>query len=68
MGLLGVTSLAQLNPSWVPPAQPVRTASKTTAYPWYYAQHRVLCARVQEKSPIPARGERGSLIVSNLDH
>jgi glycolate oxidase len=41
MGLMGVTSLAQLNPSWVRPAQPVRTASQTNAYPWYEAQHRV---------------------------
>jgi glycolate oxidase len=41
MGLMGVTSLAQLNPSWVRPAQPVRTASQTNAYPWYEAQHCV---------------------------
>jgi hypothetical protein len=41
MGLMGVTSLAQLNPSWVRPAQPVRTARQTNAYPWNEAQHRV---------------------------
>ena len=35
MGLMGVTSLAQLNPSWVRPAQPVGTASVTSAYPWF---------------------------------
>jgi glycolate oxidase len=35
MGLMGVTSLAQLNPSWVRPAQPVRPASQTNAYPWF---------------------------------
>jgi isopentenyl diphosphate isomerase/L-lactate dehydrogenase-like FMN-dependent dehydrogenase len=35
MGLMGVTSLAQLNPSWVRPAQPVRAAGETNAYPWY---------------------------------
>lgn len=40
MGLMGVTSLAQLNPSWVRPAQPVRPASQTNAYPWYEAQYR----------------------------
>jgi len=35
MGLMGVTSLAQLNPSWVRPATPVRPASQTNAYPWF---------------------------------
>lgn len=35
MGLMGVTSLAQLNPSWVRPTHPVRPASQTNAYPWY---------------------------------
>jgi glycolate oxidase len=35
MGLMGVTSLAQLNPSWVRPAQPVRPARQTNAYPWF---------------------------------
>ena len=35
MGLMGVTSLAQLNPSWVRPAQPVRPASQTNGYPWF---------------------------------
>ena len=33
MGLMGVTSLAQLNPSWLRPAQPVSGASITSAYP-----------------------------------
>ena len=35
MGLMGVTSLKQLNPSWVRPATPVRPASQTNAYPWF---------------------------------
>ena len=35
MGLMGVTSIAQLNPSWVRPARPVRPASQTNAYPWF---------------------------------
>jgi glycolate oxidase len=38
MGLMGVTSLAQLNPSWVRPAQPVRPASQTNGYPWFEEQ------------------------------
>jgi len=40
MGLMGVTSLAQLNPSWVRPAQPVRPASQTNAYPWFEERTR----------------------------
>src|SRR5512134_3015017 len=39
LGLMGVTSLAQLNPSWVRPAQPVRPASQTNAYPWFEEQN-----------------------------
>jgi len=35
MGLMGVTSLSQLNPSWVRPTQPVRPASQTNSYPWF---------------------------------
>jgi glycolate oxidase len=35
MGLMGVTALSQLNPSWVRPAVPVRPASQTNAYPWF---------------------------------
>jgi glycolate oxidase len=35
MGLMGVTSLAHLNPSWVRPAVPVRPASQTNGYPWF---------------------------------
>jgi isopentenyl diphosphate isomerase/L-lactate dehydrogenase-like FMN-dependent dehydrogenase len=35
LGLMGVTSLAQLNPSWVRPAQPVRPASQTNGYPLF---------------------------------
>ncbi|HSN42086.1 MAG TPA: alpha-hydroxy acid oxidase [Burkholderiales bacterium] len=35
MGLMGVTSLKQLNPSWVRPTQPVRAASQTNGYPWF---------------------------------
>src|SRR5690349_5644132 len=34
-GLMGVTSLSQLNPSWVRPATPVRPASQTNGYPWF---------------------------------
>jgi isopentenyl diphosphate isomerase/L-lactate dehydrogenase-like FMN-dependent dehydrogenase len=37
MGLMGVTSLAQLNASWVRATQPVRPASATNAYPYYEA-------------------------------
>jgi isopentenyl diphosphate isomerase/L-lactate dehydrogenase-like FMN-dependent dehydrogenase len=40
MGLMGVTSLSQLNPSWVRPARPVRPASQTNAYPWFEEQVR----------------------------
>jgi glycolate oxidase len=39
MGLMGVTSLAQLNPSWVRQAAPVRPASQTNAYPWFEEQN-----------------------------
>ena len=39
MGLMGVTSLAQLNPSWVRPAAPVRPAGQTNAYPWFEEQN-----------------------------
>jgi glycolate oxidase len=39
MGLMGVTSLAQLNPSWVRKAQPVRPATQTNAYPWFEEQN-----------------------------
>jgi glycolate oxidase len=35
LGLMGVTSLAQLNPSWVRPAQPTGPASVTSGYPWF---------------------------------
>lgn len=35
LGLMGVTSLAQLNPSWVRPARPVAAASATSAYPYF---------------------------------
>jgi glycolate oxidase len=38
LGLMGVTSLAQLNPSWVRPAQPVVPASMTSAYPYFEEQ------------------------------
>ncbi|MDB5809974.1 MAG: hypothetical protein JWN94_2096 [Betaproteobacteria bacterium] len=33
MGLMGVTSLSQLNPSWVRPTQPTGPAGVTSAYP-----------------------------------
>lgn len=40
LGLMGVTSLKQLNPSWVRPAQPVRPATHTNGYPWFEDQMR----------------------------
>jgi glycolate oxidase len=40
MGLMGVTSLSQLNPSWVRPVVPVRPASQTNAYPWFEERTR----------------------------
>jgi glycolate oxidase len=38
MGLMGVTSLAQLDPSWVRPALPVGPGSITSAYPVFEEQ------------------------------
>jgi glycolate oxidase len=38
LGLMGVTSLAQLNPSWVRPTQPVGPGSITSAYPVFEEQ------------------------------
>lgn len=35
MGLMGVTSLSQLDPSWVRPAMLAGPVGTTTAYPWY---------------------------------
>jgi hypothetical protein len=35
MGLMGVTAIAQLNPSWLRPAAPAVPFSQTNAYPWY---------------------------------
>jgi glycolate oxidase len=35
MGLMGVTSLGQLNPSWIRLTQPVGPATSTSAYPWF---------------------------------
>lgn len=40
MGLMGITALSQLNPSWVRPAHPVRAPGTTNAYPWYEEQVR----------------------------
>ena len=40
MGLMGVTSIKQLNPAWLRPTQPVRAASQTNTYPWYERQLR----------------------------
>jgi glycolate oxidase len=40
MGLMGVTSIKQLNPAWVRATQPVRAASQTNTYPWYERQLR----------------------------
>lgn len=39
MGLMGVTSLSQLNPSWVRPAAPVRPASQTNTYTLFEEGH-----------------------------
>jgi len=39
MGLMGVTSLSQLNPSWVRQAVPVRPASQTNTFPWFEEQN-----------------------------
>lgn len=38
MGLMGITSLGQLNPSWVRQAEPVRAAKQTNGYPWFENQ------------------------------
>ena len=35
LGLMGVTSLAELNPSWVRPAQPVSSAGIMSGYPYF---------------------------------
>jgi isopentenyl diphosphate isomerase/L-lactate dehydrogenase-like FMN-dependent dehydrogenase len=40
MGLMGATSLSALDPNWVRPAQPVRPATQTNAYPWFEEQTR----------------------------
>jgi isopentenyl diphosphate isomerase/L-lactate dehydrogenase-like FMN-dependent dehydrogenase len=40
MGLMGVTALSQLNPSWVRPAMVAGPISMTSAYPWY-ERHQV---------------------------
>jgi len=38
MGLMGVTSLAELNPDWVRPTTPAVPLGTTSAYPWYQEQ------------------------------
>ena len=40
MGLIGATSLAQLNPSRVKRAMPVQFPSVTSAFPWFEEQAR----------------------------
>ncbi|HET7158374.1 MAG TPA: alpha-hydroxy acid oxidase [Burkholderiales bacterium] len=40
MGLMGVTSLSQLNPSWVRPATVAGPVGATASYPWYEARLR----------------------------
>jgi glycolate oxidase len=35
MGLMGVTSLAELGPTWVRPAMPASPHTTTSCYPWY---------------------------------
>jgi len=49
LGLMGVTSLKQLNPAWVRPAQPVRPANQTNAYPWFEEQQHAM-RRKREKA------------------
>jgi hypothetical protein len=38
MGLMGVTSLAELNSGWVRATTPVVPFGTTTGYPWYEEQ------------------------------
>ena len=40
MGLMGVTSLSELNPSWVRPALLAGPVGTTSAYPWYEEKNR----------------------------
>ncbi len=40
MGLMGVTSLAQLNPSWVRPSVPVGSSGVTSAYPIFEEKNK----------------------------
>jgi isopentenyl diphosphate isomerase/L-lactate dehydrogenase-like FMN-dependent dehydrogenase len=40
MGLMGVTSLSDLNPSWVRPALLAGPVGTTSPYPWYEEQRR----------------------------
>jgi isopentenyl diphosphate isomerase/L-lactate dehydrogenase-like FMN-dependent dehydrogenase len=40
MGLMGVTSLSELNPGWVRPAISTTAFGTTSAYPWYEEQLR----------------------------
>jgi isopentenyl diphosphate isomerase/L-lactate dehydrogenase-like FMN-dependent dehydrogenase len=40
MGLMGVTSLAELNRSWVRPGLLATTLGATSAYPWYEEKYR----------------------------
>jgi glycolate oxidase len=35
LGLMGIASLSQLDPSWVKPARVAGPISATSAYPWY---------------------------------
>ncbi|MGQ0750916.1 MAG: alpha-hydroxy acid oxidase [Betaproteobacteria bacterium] len=39
LGLMGATSLSQLNPAWLRPAHPVRPPTQTNAYPWFEEQY-----------------------------
>src|SRR5262249_39303128 len=52
MGLMGVTSLAQLNPSWVRPTVPVRPASQTNAYPLFEEQRAKKGHVTRDPSPV----------------
>jgi glycolate oxidase len=40
LGLMGVTKLSQLDPSWVKPARPACAPTTTSAYPWFEEQRR----------------------------
>jgi glycolate oxidase len=44
LGLMGVTSLRQLGPSWLRPASPLAAAGATSAYPYFEERRRALAS------------------------